>query len=95
LAEQPRPGGKRKLAVAKEALLIATACSHPRTGRARWTLALLASTLVRLIAHTTISRATIGRRLVANDLKPWREKMWSVPRTANIFVALDAHQPAA
>ena len=60
LSEEPRPGGKRKLAAGEEALLIATACSHPPTGRARWTLALLASALVRLTAHQTISRATIG-----------------------------------
>ena len=40
LSEEPRPGGTRKLAAAEEALLIATACSHPPTGRAHWTLAL-------------------------------------------------------
>lgn len=87
LSEEPRPGGKRKLAAAEEALLIATACSHPPTGRARWTLALLASALVRLTAHTTISRATIGRRLAANDLKPWQEKMWCVPQIDASYVA--------
>ena len=87
LSEEPRPGGKRKLAAAEEALLIATACSHPPTGRAHWTLALLASTLVRLTAHTTISRATIGRRLAANDLKPWQEKMWCVPQIDARYVA--------
>jgi hypothetical protein len=31
---------------------------------------------VRLTAHKTISRATIGRRLADNDLKPWQEKRW-------------------
>ena len=87
LSEEPRPGGKRKLAAAEEALLIATACSHPPTGRAHWTLALLASTLVRLTAHTTISRATIGRRLAANALKPWQEKMWCVPQIDARYVA--------
>jgi transposase len=87
LSEEPRPGGKRKLAAAEEALLIATACSHPPTGRARWTLALLASALVRLTAHPTISRATIGRRLAANALKPWQEKMWCVPQIDASYVA--------
>lgn len=87
LADEPRPGGKRKLASAEEALLIATACSQPPTGRARWTLALLASALVRLTAHTTISRATIGRRLADNDLKPWQEKMWCVPTIDARYVA--------
>lgn len=87
LSEQPRPGGKRKLAAAEEALLIATACSRPPTGRAHWTLALLASAVVRLTAHQTISRATIGRRLAANDLKPWQEKMWCVPQIDASYVA--------
>jgi transposase len=87
LSEEPRPGGKRKLAAAEEALLIATACSHPPTGRAHWTLALLASALVRLTAHKTISRATIGRRLADSDLKPWQEKMWCVPTIDASYVA--------
>jgi transposase len=87
LSEEPRLGGKRKLAAAEEALLIATACSHPPTGRAHWTLALLASALVRLTAHKTISRATIGRRLADNDLKPWQEKMWCVPAIDASYVA--------
>ena len=82
LSEEPRPGGTRMLAAAEEALLIATACSHPATG-----LALLASALVRMTAHKTISRATIGRRLAANDLKPWQEKMWCVPQIDASYVA--------
>jgi transposase len=87
LSEEPRLGGKRKLAAGEEALLIATACSQPPTGRAHWTLALLASALVRLTAHPTISRATIGRRLAENDLKPWQEKMWCVPQIDASYVA--------
>ncbi len=42
LSEEPRPGAERKLAAKEEALLIATACSEPPAGRARWTLSLLA-----------------------------------------------------
>ena len=38
LQEQPRPGASRKLSMSDEALLIATACSAPPQGRARWTL---------------------------------------------------------
>jgi hypothetical protein len=63
LSEAPRPGGPRKLAAADEPLLIATASSQPPPGQAHWTLAPPASTPVRLTAHQTISRATIGRRL--------------------------------
>src|SRR6202048_3712007 len=42
LSEEPRPGASRKLSGKDEALLIATACSSPPAGRARWTLELLA-----------------------------------------------------
>ena len=38
LSEEPRPGAGRKLNGREEALLIATACSSPPEGRARWTL---------------------------------------------------------
>jgi transposase len=42
LREAPRPGASRKLSGKQEALLVATACSKPPQGRARWTLELLA-----------------------------------------------------
>ena len=42
LSEEPRPGAERKLTGKQEALLVATACSSPPAGRARWTLELLA-----------------------------------------------------
>jgi transposase len=87
LSEAPRPGGRRKLAATDEALLVATACAQPPVGRARWTLALLASAVVQMTAHRTISRATIGRRLADNDLKPWQEKMWCVPQIDAMYVA--------
>jgi transposase len=45
LSEEPRPGADRKLSGKEEALLVATACSSPPKGRARWTLELLADEL--------------------------------------------------
>ena len=87
LAEDPRPGGTRKLASTEEALLVALACSTPPTGRATWTLALLADAMVRLTPHAQISRDTIGRRLEENDLKPWQQKMWCVPKIDAEYVA--------
>lgn len=87
LSEDPRPGGQRKLTGREEALLIATACSTPPKGRARWTLALLADAVVALTPHAGISRHTIGRRLAENDLKPWQQKMWCVPKIDAEYVA--------
>jgi transposase len=62
LREEPRPGAERKLSGKEEALLVATACSSPPEGRARWTLVLLAGEMVRLTEHDGISRDTVRRR---------------------------------
>jgi transposase len=87
LNEEPRPGAARKLTGKEEALLVATACASPPEGRARWTLELLASEMVRLTAHASLSRETVRRRLAENALKPWRQKMWCIPRVNGEFVA--------
>jgi transposase len=87
LAEDARPGGQRKLSSTEEAMLVALACASPPAGRAKWTLELLAGEMVRLTPHECISRATIGRRLDENDLKPWQRKMWCIPKVDPEFVA--------
>jgi transposase len=87
LSEDPRPGAERKLAAKEEALLVATACSKPPAGRARWTLSLLADEMVRLTPHRSLSAATVGRRLAEKELKPWQEKMWCIPKVDAEFVA--------
>jgi transposase len=51
LSEEPRPGAARLLSGREEALLVATACSEPPAGRARWTLELLAGELMRLTGY--------------------------------------------
>ena len=81
LSEQPRLGAKTESSAGKEeALLVATACSNPSAGRARWTLELLAGELVRLTEHASLSRETVRRRWRENDLKPWRKDMRCIPR---------------
>jgi transposase len=87
LSEEPRPGASRKLSGREEALLVATACSAPPAGRARWTLELLADELVRLTLHDSISRETVRRRLAENELKPWRQDMWCIPQVNGEYVA--------
>ena len=66
---------------------MATACSSPPAGRARWTLELLSGELVRLTAHESVSRETVRRRLAENDLKPWRKDMWCIPQVDADYVA--------
>ena len=87
LVEAPRPGAQRKLSGKEEALLIATACSAPPAGRARWTLELLADVMVALTEHEGLSRETVRRRLAENALKPWRRDMWCVPKVDAAYVA--------
>jgi transposase len=61
LGEEPRPGAARKLTGKEEALLVATACSDPPEGRARWTLELLAGAMVKLTEHTDcLARPCVG-----------------------------------
>jgi transposase len=87
LSEEPRPGADRKLSGKEEALLVATACSSPPEGRARWTLELLAGAMVRLTEHDSLSRETVRRRLDENDLKPWRKDMWCIAQVDGEYVA--------
>jgi transposase len=87
LSEEPRAGAERKLSGKEEALLVATACTNPPQGRARWTLELLANALVKLTEHESLSRETVRRRLAENDLKPWRKDMWCIPHVDAEYVA--------
>lgn len=86
LSESPRPGARRKLSGREEAILVAVACSTPPTGRARWTLQLLADEFVQLVEHDSISADTIGRRLAEKKIKPWQKKMWCIPSVDAEFV---------
>jgi transposase len=100
LSEEPRPGAERKLSSKQEALLVATACANPPEGRARWTLELLADTVVKLTEHESLSGETVRRRLAENGLKPWRKDMWCIPRVDGEYVArmedvLDLYAEAA
>ena len=87
LTEAPRPPPARKLAPHDEAMLVAVACSKPPTGRACWTLDLLADEMVQLTVHESISGETIRRRLTEMQLKPWQKKMWCVPKVDAEYVA--------
>jgi hypothetical protein len=68
--EQVRPSRERKLDGDGEARLIALACSEPPEGRDRWTLKLLAGTLVRLEVVDTISDQTVRRTLKKTSFGP-------------------------
>jgi hypothetical protein len=60
---QVQPSRQRLLEGAKEAHLIALRCSQPPAGQAKWTLKLLAETLVALDVVETISYETVRQIL--------------------------------
>jgi transposase len=86
LYDRRRPGRSRKLSGNEEALLVATTCSDPPEGRARWTMQLLADRMVELTDHESLSRETVRRRLHENELKPWQKRMWCIPEVDAEFV---------
>jgi hypothetical protein len=83
LSEEARPGAGRKLTGKEEALLVATACSSPPAGRARWTLELLADEMVKLTVHESLSRETVRRRLAENGTRSGRWSASTEPGSAH------------
>lgn len=70
LNERARRGQARKLTGKQEAYLIAVACSTPPTGRARWTLSLVADKVVELKFASKIARETVRQVLKKTNLNP-------------------------
>ena len=61
-----------------EAVIIAKACSKAPDGYARWTLSLLAEECA-VVLEEPLSRATIGRVLARNELRPHLNDYWCIP----------------
>lgn len=83
-----------------EAKIIATACGPKPEGRIYWTLNLLYNQMMVVLEDTgiSISRATIGRTLVKNDLRPHLSEYWNIPPkddaefVANMEDVLDVYE---
>lgn len=74
LSERARPGKRPLLDAKQEAYVIATVCSTPPAGQARWSLRLLADEVVRLSIVDTISHETVRRTLKKTFSSPGRSK---------------------
>jgi putative transposase len=74
LYEKQRPGAAEVLDDSQKQRLIATVCSSPPEGRARWTVRLIAEEAVKRKLVPRVGRETIRILLLSHDLKPWREK---------------------
>ncbi|OGX54075.1 MAG: hypothetical protein A2321_02060 [Omnitrophica WOR_2 bacterium RIFOXYB2_FULL_45_11] len=68
LNEQPRPGAPDKFTGRNRAKITAIACSRPPEGRSRWTLRLIADTMVELNMVDNISHHTVQRVLKKTNL---------------------------
>jgi transposase len=66
--EQPRPGAPNKFTGRDKAKVTAIACSKPPEGRNRWTLRLIADTMVELDIVDDISHHTVQRVLKKTNL---------------------------
>jgi hypothetical protein len=76
LGEEPRLNrmNQPKLDSSQEAALVALVCGPPPTGRARWTVRLVAEHAVKRGVVDKIGRETVRVVLAEHELKPWREK---------------------
>lgn len=72
LYDKPRPGAIPKITGDIEAKLVTLACSDPPNGRSRWTLRLLADTMVQLGYLDSISNVAVYQRLKKTNLNPGR-----------------------
>lgn len=72
LTERPRPGQRRKLTGKQEAHVIALACSQAPEGRERWTLRVLADTIVERGWVSSLSYETVRQTLKKMNLSPGR-----------------------
>ncbi len=66
--EQPRPGAPSKFTGRDKAKITAIACSKPPEGRSRWTLRLIADSMVELDIVDDISHHTVQRTLKKTNL---------------------------
>lgn len=80
-----------------EARIIAKACTAPPNGYARWTITLLTQECT-VILEETLSRATVGRVMQRNVLRPHLNAYWCIPPkedaefVANMEDVLDVYQ---
>lgn len=87
LYDKVRSGKPATVTAQKTQRIVAIACSPPPEGHARWTLDLLRDEARKTGILEEVSREKIRIILQCHDLKPWREKMWCVPRLNEEYIA--------
>jgi putative transposase len=77
IEERPRAGARMKTTPEERARLVALACSEPPEGHPRWTYKLLWK---HWETKEKVSVDTVRLLLLADGLKPWREKNVVCPK---------------
>lgn len=72
--DRARPGPERRITKSHETRIVAMVCSPPPSGRARWTVRLIAEEAVARGIVDEIGRQRVDEILAEHDLKPWRKK---------------------
>ena len=86
LKDDPRPGGPVKFDDRIKSGIVAMLCSDPPEGFDRWTLELVKEKAIEKGIVDSVSKEKIRIILKEHDLKPWRQKMWCVPRLDEEYV---------
>lgn len=86
LYEDPRPGQPIVIDDRVKSHIVATVCSEPPEGFDRWTLLLLQDEIVKNGIIDSISLESIRIVLQEDDLKPWKQASWCIPKLDGEFI---------
>jgi len=86
LYDRPRSGRPRKITRQQEEKISAIACTQPPAGQSRWTLDLIKEASEKENIVTNISSESIRVLLASREIKPWRHKMWCIPKIDKEFI---------
>lgn len=81
-----RPGRPRKFHKKQEERITAIACTKPPAGQARWTLEMIKEAAEKNRIVKKICKETVRILLASREIKPWRVKMWCIPKIDSEFI---------
>lgn len=86
LYECPRQGHNPVLNQKQSCEIVAMVCSGPPQGFSRWTLELITEEAQKRKIVFKISKETIRLLMKNHKLKPWRLKMWCIPKLDEEYI---------
>jgi len=86
LYDDPRPGQPIVVDDRVKSHIVATVCSDPPEGFDRWTLSLLQEEITKNGILDSISLESIRIVLQEDDLKPWKQASWCIPKLDAEFI---------